>query len=124
VRDAFWSAPALRVQAISPLPVRVWHGNRSLPSENKPIENIMVLPTEPVTLSVEQIGELNEKLSTLRHDLNNSLSLIAATSELIRRRPETTEHLWKTLQDQPRKVMETMAKYSRDVEAVLHITRP
>jgi hypothetical protein len=59
----------------------------------------------------------------LRHDLNNSLSLIAATAELIRRRPATTEHMWNTLHEQPRKITEAMAQFSRDLEAALHITR-
>jgi hypothetical protein len=83
----------------------------------------MALPTKPVALSVEQIGELNQKLTTLRHDLNNSLSLIAATAELIRRRPATTEHMWTTLHEQPRKITESISQFSRDLEAALHITR-
>jgi len=84
----------------------------------------MALPTEPVALSVEQIAELNQKLSTLRHDLNNCLSLIAATAELIRRRPATTDHMWSTLTDQPRRMTEALSVFSRDLEATLHITRP
>ena len=84
----------------------------------------MALPTQPVALSVEQIGELNQKLSTLRHDLNNSLSLIAATAEMIRRRPASADTMWKTLHDQPRKIIEAMTQFSRDLEAALHITRP
>ena len=84
----------------------------------------MQLPTEPVVLSVEQIGELNQKLTNLRHDLNNSLSLIAATAELIRRRPADTDHMWKTLHDQPPKITDAIAQFSRDMEAMLHITRP
>ncbi|MGO8836567.1 MAG: hypothetical protein ACLQQ0_04020 [Limisphaerales bacterium] len=83
----------------------------------------MALPDKPVVLSVEQIGELNRKLTTLRHDLNNSLSLIAATAELIRRRPATTEHMWSTLHEQPRKIIEAITQFSRDLESVLHITR-
>jgi len=83
----------------------------------------MVLPTQPVALSVEQIAELNEKLTTLRHDLNNSLSLIAATAELIRRRPANADHLWPTLHDQPRKITEAMAQFSRDLETAFQITR-
>ncbi|MEI9865891.1 MAG: hypothetical protein WDN00_15345 [Limisphaerales bacterium] len=42
----------------------------------------MTLPTEPVTLSVAQISELNQKLSSLRHDVNNKLSIIAASLEI------------------------------------------
>ena len=83
----------------------------------------MVLPTQPVALSVEQIGELNQKLTNLRHDLNNSLSLIAATAELIRRRPASADQMWKTLQEQPRKITDAMAQFSRDLEAALQITR-
>jgi hypothetical protein len=83
----------------------------------------MALPTQPVVLSVEQIGELNQKLSALRHDLNNCLSLIAATAELIRRRPATTEHMWTTLVDQPRRITDSVAQFSRDLETALQITR-
>ena len=83
----------------------------------------MALPTQPVALSVEQIGELNQKLATLRHDLNNNLSLIAATAELIRRRPANTEHMWSTLAEQPRKISEAVSQFSRDLETALQITR-
>ena len=80
-------------------------------------------PTQPVALSMEQIGELNEKLTTLRHDLNNSLSLIGATVELIRHRPTVTEQMWNTLAEQPHKIGEAFAQFSRDLEAALHIVR-
>jgi hypothetical protein len=80
-------------------------------------------PTKPVALSVEQISELNDKLATLRHDLNNSLSLIAATVELIRRRPSITEQMWNILAEQPRKIGASFSQFSNDLEAVLHITR-
>jgi len=83
----------------------------------------MAKPTEPVTLNMEQIDELNQKLSTLRHDLNNSLSLIAATVTLIRRRPTVTEQMWNTLAEQPRKIGDAFTQFSRDLEATLHITR-
>ncbi len=83
----------------------------------------MAQPTIPVTLSMEQIGELNEKLSALRHDLNNSLSLIGATVALIRHRPAVTEQMWNTLADQPRKIGDSFSQFARDLEAALHITR-
>jgi hypothetical protein len=46
----------------------------------------MAFPTEPVTLSVGQLQELNRKLSDMRHDINNHLSLMVAALELIRYR--------------------------------------
>jgi hypothetical protein len=79
--------------------------------------------TKPVTLSMEQIGELKQKLSALRHDLNNSLSLIAATVELVRHRPTVSEQMWDTLAEQPRKIGESFLQFSRDLEAALHIMR-
>ena len=83
----------------------------------------MAMPAQPVALSVEQIGELNQKLAALRHDMNNHLSLIAATVALIRHRPAVTEQMWNTLAEQPRKIGESFSQFSRDLEAALHITR-
>jgi len=50
------------------------------------------VPSQPVTLSVEQIEELNQKLSNMRHDINNNLSLILAATELIRHKPQSRTH--------------------------------
>jgi hypothetical protein len=84
----------------------------------------MPLPNQPVTLSVSQIGELNQRLAVLRHDVNNSLSLMVAAIELIKRRPETAVRMWGTLVEQPRKVTETVEQFSRDLESALRITQP
>jgi len=46
----------------------------------------MALPTKPVTLSVAELQELNRKLSDMRHDINNHLSLMVAALELVRYR--------------------------------------
>jgi len=78
---------------------------------------------EPVTLSVEQVGELNRKLSGMRHDVNNKLSLIAAAVELVRRRPENAERFLNSLNEQPRIISELIAQFSTDLETVLHINR-
>jgi len=84
----------------------------------------MSLPTEPVTLSVEQIGELNKKLADLRHDINNYVSLILASVELLRRRPETAERMMANLNEQPPKILAAVRQFSGDLEAALRITRP
>ena len=83
----------------------------------------MTLPTEPVTLSVEQINELNRKLSTLRHDVNNHLSLIIATVELIRRRPDGAERMLAMLGEQPHKIAGSITQFSGEMETALRITR-
>lgn len=84
----------------------------------------MPLPNQPVTLTVEQIGELSRKLSTLRHDVNNNLALVVAASEIIRRKPESAERMWNGLVEKPQKIAESVAQFSRDLETALGITRP
>jgi len=83
----------------------------------------MALPTEPVTLNVDQINELNRKLSTMRHDVNNQLALVMAAVELIRCRPEDTGRVLKMLVEQPHKISECVAQFSRELESALRITR-
>lgn len=84
----------------------------------------MVLPTEPVTLSAERISELNQKLTALRHDANNHLSLIMAAAELIRRRPESADQMLKTLVEQPQKIAAAIERLSSELETALQIKRP
>ena len=84
----------------------------------------MPLPNQPVTLNVEQIGELNRKLSTMRHDVNNGLALVIAAAEIIRRKPESAERKWNGLMDKPQKIAEAVTQFSHELEAALGITRP
>jgi hypothetical protein len=83
----------------------------------------MPLPSQPVTLTVEQLADLNRKLSAARHDINNHLSLIIAASELIRHKPQTAERMMATLVEQPSKIAEILAKFSAEFEQALGITR-
>ena len=48
--------------------------------------------TQPITLSAEQVEELQKKIAKLRHDINNHLSLVMAATELIRRHAAVLEH--------------------------------
>jgi len=84
----------------------------------------MLLPDRPVTLNVEQIGELNNKLAALRHDVNNNLALIIAAVEIIRRKPESAERMWNGLTDKPHKIAGSVAQFSLELEKALGITRP
>lgn len=82
----------------------------------------MALPIEPVTLSVAEINDLHQKIRTLRHDVNNKLSLIAASVELVRRRPEDAERLLNSIGEQPKKISEMVVRFSKEAESALHIT--
>lgn len=84
----------------------------------------MALPNAPVTLTVEQVDQLNRKLSTLRHDVNNHLSLIVAAAELIRYNPEMLRKMSATLVEQPSKITDDINKFSAEFEQALGISRP
>ncbi len=83
----------------------------------------MTLPSQPVTLTVEQIEELNRKLSNMRHDINNNLALILAATELIRHKPHSLERMIGTLSEQPPKVTTAIAKFSSEFEKTFGIVR-
>ncbi len=76
----------------------------------------MTLPSQPVTLAVSQIDQLNQQLSTLRHDINNQLSLMLAAAEVIRRKPEAAERMSATFEELPRKITEAMLRFSAEFE--------
>jgi hypothetical protein len=84
----------------------------------------MGLPTQPVTLSVEQLERLHRELSNLRHDVNNTLSLIMAAVDLIRYKPHMTDRMVNTLVEQPPKIVSSLGKFSTEFEQTLGITRP
>jgi hypothetical protein len=83
----------------------------------------MALPTDPVTLTPQQVEELSRKLSTLRHDVNNHLSLIVAAAELIRFSPDAAQRMSATLAEQPPKISNAMNSFSAELERALGISR-
>ncbi len=83
----------------------------------------MTLPNQPVTLSVEQIAQLNQQLSKLRHDINNHLSLIMAALELIRQKPEMKERMMTTIAEQPPKIGAVVTQFSAEFEKTFGIKR-
>lgn len=78
---------------------------------------------EPVSLSGEQVAELKQQLSVMRHDINNHLSLMMAAVELIRRRPESAERMWNTLTEQSPKITDSMAQFTRRFEATMRLRK-
>ncbi|MFO1488853.1 MAG: hypothetical protein U1F65_10280 [Verrucomicrobiota bacterium] len=81
------------------------------------------MPSQPVTLSPEQIELLNRELSTMRHDINNNLSVIIAALELIRHKPEVAERMFASISHQPAKIGDSLKKFSGEFEKSLGITR-
>ncbi|MFO1501838.1 MAG: hypothetical protein U1G07_26260 [Verrucomicrobiota bacterium] len=84
----------------------------------------MPLPDHAVTLTPGEIAEVAANLSTLRHNVNNHLSLIVASAELLRRKPELAERFVDSLFDQPEKITLEVKSFSDQLEKLLGIIRP
>lgn len=84
----------------------------------------MGLPAQPLTLSVKEIDALNRKLSAMRHDINNHLSMMMAAAELIRMKPEMAPRVSEKLIAQPAKITELIQGFSAEFEKAMGITRP
>ena len=88
-----------------------------------PIFSPMGIPDNAVTLTPSQVEDLNRKLSTLRHNVNNHLSLIVAASELIRRKPDLATRMMDSMADQPQKIVEEIRKFSDEFNRAFGIPR-
>jgi hypothetical protein len=83
----------------------------------------MKLPSEPVTITPQQIATLNQTLSDVRHNINNYLSLITAAAEIVSRKPEMAPRMLANLVTQPQKVTDEMRRFSIEFEKLLQIER-
>jgi hypothetical protein len=83
----------------------------------------MELPGQSVTLTAEQVAELNKKLANFRHDVNNNLSLIIAGLEVIQHKPHLAEKMMATVSEQPAKIGEAIAKFAAEFDKTLGIKR-
>jgi hypothetical protein len=83
----------------------------------------MGLPTESVTLTAPQVAELNQKLSDMRHNVNNNLALLVAALELLRRRPDMLQKMVDSMAVQPDKMNEEIQRFSTEFEKAFGITR-
>ena len=81
----------------------------------------MALPTETLTLSVQQIEDLSQHFSFFRHDVNNSTGLIGAAAELMRYSPDASKRWSVTLIEQPPRIAGKTREFIGEVERVLTI---
>jgi hypothetical protein len=83
----------------------------------------MGVSTQPLTLTPEQIEELHSQLGEMRHSVNNHLSQIAATSELLLIKPESRERLVANLAGQPAKITWAITLFVEEFERAMGIPR-
>ena len=77
----------------------------------------------PITITPEQLKELNERLSHMRHEINNQLSLVVAALELVRFKPDLRDRMLETVGQQPPRITAEVAKFSAEFERIFGITR-
>jgi signal transduction histidine kinase len=83
----------------------------------------MGVPITPATLTAAQLAELNQKLSHMRHEINNQLALVVTALELMRLRPEMRDKMLLTISQQPSVILAEVAKFSAEFERAFGITR-
>ncbi len=83
----------------------------------------MVTPKTPVTFSPQQIEELAQKLSKMRHDINNHLSMVVISVEILRTKPELAGSMSASLSEQPAKISSDIAQFSAEFERAFGIIR-
>jgi hypothetical protein len=76
-----------------------------------------------ITLTAHEVDELNDKLSEMRHTVNNYLGLITSASELLSQKPEALPRVLNHFFDQPQKIVAAMRSFSDEFERAMHIER-
>ncbi|MDB6130034.1 MAG: hypothetical protein JWM04_1141 [Verrucomicrobiales bacterium] len=76
----------------------------------------------PLTLSVDQVRELNTKLSQMRHEVNNKLSLLVAATEMLNYKPEISERMIEAVNAQPEKIKLVVQEFAREFDRAFSLT--
>jgi hypothetical protein len=87
------------------------------------IVTVMAAPTMPITITPEQLQELNQHLSHMRHEINNQLSLVVAALELMRFKPDLRDRMLATAGQQPPRITAELAKFSAEFERIFGLTQ-
>jgi len=83
----------------------------------------VVVPNAPVTVTPEQLVELNKKLSHMRHEINNQLALVVPALDLIRFRTEMRDKMLDTVAQQSPQITAEIVKFSAEFEQMFGIIR-
>ena len=88
----------------------------------KTLDN-MEMPKERVSLDPTQVEQLSSRLSDMRHNVNNCLSLVIAAVELMKHKPDTAARMLEAIGQQPAKVIKEIRAFSDEFEKMFGITR-
>ena len=83
----------------------------------------MVIPKTPVILSPSQIEELAQKFKNMRHEINNHLSVVVLSVEILQKKPELMKHTSAVIEEQRLKISQDIAQFSAEFERAFDIIR-
>lgn len=83
----------------------------------------MPLPEHPVTLTPQQVADLNRRLTLLRHDIKGHLGVQQLAAELFRFKPESGEEMATTVLQQVPKIIAVCDAFTAEFERTLGISR-
>ena len=70
--------------------------------------------TEPaITLSKEDISQLQKKFSEIKHSINNALAVMMALSEMSQRRPDYAEKLASTVLSKAPQIVTSLQEFTQ-----------
>ena len=70
--------------------------------------------TEPgITLSQEEISQLQKKFSEIKHSINNALAVMMALSEMSQRRPDYAEKLASTVLSKAPQIVTSLQEFTQ-----------
>jgi hypothetical protein len=79
---------------------------------------------QSITLTKEQIAELNRQLAQMRHSVNNNLALITAAVEMSIRKPEIGRGMLASMSEFPQRISREIHQFSDQFEKTLGINKP
>jgi hypothetical protein len=83
----------------------------------------MGLPNQPVTLTPDQIADLERLLSDMRHSINGDLAVFSAAGEILHLDAAKAAKFAPALVERPGQIVQKIRAFSDEFERILKITR-
>jgi hypothetical protein len=73
--------------------------------------------SDPATVSLEDLAQLQRKFSEIKHSINNALAVMMALSEMSQRRPDYAEKLASTVLTKAPQIVSSLQEFTQALNA-------
>lgn len=80
--------------------------------------------SEEITLSREEMAQLQKKFSEIKHSINNALAVMMALSEMSQRRPDYAEKLASTVLTKAPQIVSSLQEFTQALNEKAGTARP